>query len=138
MKNNKAPGISQVTIDSIKALPVQLLDKVYNFIVDFCNRKQDYEEWHQTMLKVLPKSGDLSSPNKWRGIAMTDVTAKLNACIINARLQQILEKNGMEEKSGSTKGRGCPDANFTVKKALHSRQMYGQPTWAAFVDLEKA
>ena len=69
---------------------------------------------------------------------MTDVIAKLNACIINARMQQILEKNGMEEQSGSTKGRGCPDANFTVKQALHTRQMYGQPTWAAFVDLEKA
>ena len=121
MKNNKAPVISQVTIDAINTLSVQLLNKVYNFIVDFWNGKQDYEEWHQTMLKVLPKSGDLSNPNKWRGITITDVITKLNACIINARLQQILEKNGIEEKLGSTKERGCPDANFTVKQALHTR-----------------
>ena len=97
------------------------VSKVYNFIVDFWNRKQDSEEWHQTMLKVLAKSGDLSNPNKWKDIAMTDVIAKLNACIINARLRQILEKNGMEGKSGSTKVRGCSDANFTVKQALHTR-----------------
>ena len=35
--------------------------------------------------------------------------------------EEILEKNGMEGKSGSTKVRGCSDANFTVKQALHTR-----------------
>ena len=66
---------------------------------------------------------------------MTDVLAKLNACIIDSRLQQIFENCGMEEQTGSTKGKWCPHANFTVKQALHTRRMYVQPAWAALVDL---
>lgn len=68
LKNDKSPGENGVPLNAFKCLDAQNRRKIYNFIVSFWEDEQDYEEWHIGLVKLLPKSGDLSNPNKWRGI----------------------------------------------------------------------
>jgi hypothetical protein len=44
------------------------------------------KEWQKLGFSILPKSGDLSNPNKWRGIALGDIAAKCVSSIIATRL----------------------------------------------------
>ena len=37
----------------------------------------DFEEWHEGQVVVVPKSGDLSYPNKWRGVNLMDIGSKI-------------------------------------------------------------
>jgi hypothetical protein len=58
--------------------------------------------------------------------------------IAATRLAIHLKGFGGEEQAGSTPGKGCADATFTLKKALQSLREHGQESWVIFVDLVKA
>ena len=58
------------------------------------------------VLKVLPKKGDLSDPNKWRGIALLDICSKIIGSIIANRLSDLFLKLGDESQCGSVKRKG--------------------------------
>jgi hypothetical protein len=38
--------------------------------------RPELEIWKHVVLTILPKSGDLSNPNKWRGIALLDICSR--------------------------------------------------------------
>ena len=48
-------------------------------------------------LHILPKLGDLSNPNKWRGIALGNIIAKLISYIIATRLTQHINTLGIDK-----------------------------------------
>jgi hypothetical protein len=51
----------------------------------------------------------------------------------------MLGKEGIETQLGSQPpGRGCRDALFILRSLLQVRQKHNLPSWALFVDLEKA
>ena len=100
--------------------------------------KVDFEEWHEGQVVPVPKSGDLFDPNKWRGVNLMDIGAKVFSSLICKRLFKIIKKNRVHHQFGSSPGVGCQDSTFTIKTILHTRHNYNLPSYAAFVDLEKA
>lgn len=106
--------------------------------MDFWDGGVAYEESRCGRLKLLPKKGDLSGPNNWRGIMLLVAPRKVVSSVISNRLQEFLKTEGMEEQCGSMPGRGCSDASFSLQMALSKRKEHGLPTWALFVDLVKA
>jgi hypothetical protein len=48
-----------------------------------------------------------------------------------------LQGFGVEEQAGSTPGKGCADATFTLKTALQTLHEHNQESWVLFVDLVK-
>ena len=97
-----------------------------------------FEEWRVGRLKLLPKKGDPSDPSNWRGIMLLDVSAKVVASIISARLERVLADEGVEYQNGFLRQRGCSDGIFSLKLALLKRKEHGLNTWALYVDLVKA
>ena len=108
------------------------------FIVDFWEGNADYWEWHAGLGVVVPQKGDLSDPNKWRGINRMDVCSKNISCIITERLYLLLDKHGIRTQFGATPNVGCQDGSFILKSLLHLRHQHNLPTFVAFVDLVKA
>ena len=52
-------------------------------------------EWTLSKVKLLPKSGDLSNPNNWRPISMTNVFSKLMEKIVHRQMLKYLLENRM-------------------------------------------
>jgi hypothetical protein len=77
MKTEKAPGKNGLPPEACKLLErldEEVLEKI---ITDFwTNPHFNPEIWQHVMLRILPKSGDLSNPNKWRGIALLGYAQK--------------------------------------------------------------
>ena len=71
-------------------------------------------------LCILPKTGNLSNQNRWRGIALSDVAAKVNASITTTRLTKHIATFGMDEQCGLLFGKGCADATFTLQLSLQT------------------
>ena len=50
-------------------------------ILDLFNKqwleKTEFDEWYEGQMVPVPKSGDLSDPNKWRGVTLMDIGAKI-------------------------------------------------------------
>jgi len=91
LKSGKSPGINGVPPDALKCLDGRNKRQVYQYIVDFWEGNADYWEWHTGLCVLVPKKGDLSDPNKWRGISFMDVCLKVFSSILNDRLFQLLD-----------------------------------------------
>jgi hypothetical protein len=72
-----------------------ILEKI---ITDFwTNPDFNPEIWKHVVLTILPKKGDLSNPNKWRGIALLDICSKAVSSIAATRLANHLKGFGAIE-----------------------------------------
>ena len=68
------------------------------------------KEWVDAVIVAIPKKGDLSVCDNWRGISLLDVIGKVFARILQQRLQTVAESELAESQCGFRKGRGCTDA----------------------------
>jgi len=138
LANNKAPGLNGLTIEAIKALDTPNRSVLFNIVDRFFEGEIDIAEWHWGNLRTLPKKGDLSNPNNWRGINLLDVTSKIVSKLVTRSLQTVLSDEGTPFQFGSTPGTGCPDAVFSLKTILQSRREVDLDSWVVFFDLVKA
>ena len=123
--------------EAFKAMDKQLRGIVFKF----CRRfwlGEDFKGWHMSRVISVPMVGDLSNPNKWRGVMLMDVCSKIFSSILNGRLFKIVEANGNRFQFGGTPKVGCADGLFTLKTLLNMRRNHNLSTHVAFVDLVKA
>ena len=96
-------------------------------------------EWKANYLVPLPKSGDVTKCDRWRGIILSSVVEKVFSRIINGRLQQYIEKEALspETQCGFRPGRGMLDMVFTLRMALEIARVKSHPLYIVFVDPAK-
>ena len=64
------------------------------------------QEWTDAVIVPIPKKGDLTKCDNWRGIALLDVVGKVVARILQERLQQVAKEELPESQCGFRRGRG--------------------------------
>ena len=138
LANDKSPGLNDVPPDAFKALSNQNLNILLNFFNAYWREEIDFSEWHEGQVVPVPKSGDLSDPNKWRGFKLMNMGSKIFSSILCTRLFTIIDKHGVKYQFGSTPGVGCQDGSFTIKTLLRLRHHHNLPTYVLFADLVKA
>ena len=96
------------------------------------------EEWRDAILISIPKKGDLSYCDTWRGISLLDTVGKLFAKVIQARLQSVVEDALTDSQCGFRSGRGCIDMVFCARKLMEKAREHRSDLFMLFVDLHKA
>ena len=134
----KAPGLNGIPPEAYKAMDANCRRKVFRHVQDFWEGKVDHESWHRSQCVPVPKQGDLSNPNKWRGVMLMDVCSKIFSIIMNERAFKILDKHGTKFQFGGTPKLGCRDGLFTIKTLLNMRKNHNLESYVGFVDLVKA
>jgi hypothetical protein len=107
LQNDKAPGMICIPPNAFKCLDGKHKQTVFQYINNFGDKKADYWEWHQGLEILLPKKGNLSDPNKWRGINLMDLCSKIFSCILNNHLYRLLQRHGTKTQFGATPKVGC-------------------------------
>ena len=138
LKNGKAAGLNGILSEAFKAMNGDVRQKVYQYICKFWSGEADYKGWHKCKCVPVPKKGDLSDPNKWRGVMLMDVCSKIFSSIMNERAFVLLDKYGTKFQFGGTQKVGCRDGLFTIKTLLNMQKKHNLASYVAFVDLVKA
>jgi len=138
LKNAKAPGLTGVPPEAFKAMSPVNLRHVYKHINDFFLGDADYDQWHRSQCIPVPKNGNLSDPNKWRGVMLMDVCSKIFSSVMNGRAFKLLNAHGTRFQFGGTPTLGCRDGLFVLKTLLTMRKNHNLSSFVAFVDLVKA
>ena len=97
MHNGKAAGLNGLPIEVYKVIWFSSEEgaKVLLEILSvFWESETVPVEWIKAKLCLLPKKGDLSDPNNWRGIMLLDCFAKWVGSILGNRLKAVFEKIG--------------------------------------------
>jgi hypothetical protein len=93
LKSAKAAGLTGVPPKAFKAMTACNLQHVYKHVNDFFLGTADYNQWHRSQCVSIPKSGNLSNPNKWREVMLMDVCSNIFSSIMNGRASKLLDKH---------------------------------------------
>jgi hypothetical protein len=77
LKRGKASGLNDIPPEALKAMDDMPLQTVHKHVSDFFDGKTNHEGWHKSQCVPVPKKGNLSDPNKWRGIMLMDMCSKV-------------------------------------------------------------
>jgi len=107
LKKGKAPGLNGIPPEALKAMDNVSQRTVHRHVCDFFEGRVDHEGWHQSQCIPVPKRGDLSDPNKWRGIMLMDMCSKVFSSVMTTRAFSLLDKHGTRFQFGGTPKIGC-------------------------------
>ena len=138
MKSGKAGGLDGITADMLKAEEVETPVILQSILENIWNDMVIPKEWTTGLIIKLPKKGDLSNCNNWRGITLLSLTSKIMSRIIHRRLSNALDETLRSEQAGFRKGRSCSDHIFTLRQILEQSHEFNSPVYANFVDFRKA
>ncbi|XP_065182367.1 uncharacterized protein LOC135813077 [Sycon ciliatum] len=138
LKNGKAGGMSQIVPELLKAGVPVLHPLLLDLLQSVWSEGYVPQDWRNAVLIPIPKKGDLSRCDNWRGIALLEVVGKLVARVVQNRLQVLAEDELPESQCGFRRNRGCADAIFSVRQLVEKSYEHRSKLFCVFVDLPKA
>ena len=139
-KPNKAVGIDNLPYEILKnpqsqTLLLEMFNKIFSHMII-------PSLWRKTIIKPIPKNSTIDPriPLQYRGIALLSTIYKLYSSILNNRIMTFCESQNLlhEEQNGFRRNRSCSDHVFVVNNVIRNRLNQNRPTFAAFLDAEKA
>ena len=96
--------------------------------------------WAVSAITPILKSGDTGVPSNYRGIAVGTVLSKLFAKLINSRLTNWAETNGMRAvgQAGFREDHRCSDHLLVLRTLIEQQREQNAPLYTCFVDFRKA
>ena len=138
IKSGKAPGADNIEPEILKANPELTADILHNLLEEIWEKEIIPEDWKKGLLIKLPKKGDLSLCNNWRGITLLSIPSKILTRIILNRIKDIVDNKLRKEQAGFRKERSCIDMINTLRIVVEQSTEYQTPLYLSFVDFEKA
>ena len=107
MRKGKAGGESGILLEMIKAAccEEEFLRKLLELMKDVWECGCAPSAWYDSILVPIPKKGDLSNCDNWRGISLLDVVGKVVAGILQERLQKLAEDDLPKSRCGFRAGK---------------------------------
>ena len=138
LKNGKAPGIDQVYPDLLKVEEHLTAAALTEILGNIWTSEETPPSWKTGLLVKIPKKGNLSDCNNWRGIMLLPVTSKIFSRIILDRISKEVDHLLRKEQAGFRKGRGCADHIFTLRQIMEQSNEWNSTIYANFIDFAKA
>lgn len=149
MKNGTAPGLDGIPPEFFKAVteaeadeqPESALGRVLLRVLNILYDKGVVPVLMELALLVsIPKKGDLSYMDNYRGISLICVLLKLVTRMWTQRVQGALEERGWfkQEQAGFRKGEECMCHVVALYELLRRRALANKRTYVTFVDFRKA
>ena len=76
------------------------------------------EDWKKSRIVKVPKKGDLSECDNYRGISLLSVPSKILCRVLTDRLKSGVDEMMRQEQAGFRSGRGTSDQIFALRNIL--------------------
>ena len=95
----------------LKASPAIALNQLLNICNQTLYQFKAPSDWRKALVVIIPKKGDPSICNNYRGISLLSVSYKVFCRILLIRMQERLQ----QEQPAYCKGRGSTEQIFTLE-----------------------
>ena len=138
MKSGKAPGRDSITTELLtvdKDLTAEQMEKLFKVIWE---EEVVPDDWKQGIIVKIPKKGDLTVCNNYRGITLLSVPSKVFTRTIINRLYDEVNKQLRQEQAGFRRERGTTEQIFILRNIIEQSIEWQSSLYVNFVDFEKA
>jgi len=138
LKNGKAAGVDNTQPELLK-----FADSVIPHLTRVCNMMWQHEatpvDWKNGIIIPLPKKGNLTDCNNWRGIALLSVPGKVFSRVLLNCMKSAVDQLLRQEQAGFSPGRSCMDQIFSLRQIIEKVTEEQKPIILVnFVDFRKS
>ena len=128
ISTNKASGGDGIPVELFQILK----DDALKVLCSICQQIWKTQDWKRSVFIPIPKKGNAKECSNYCTIALTSHASKVMLKILQARLQQYVDRELPDVKAGFRKGRGTKDQianiHWIIKKA---RELKKKKTFTA-------
>ena len=123
---NKASGSDGIPVELFQILKDDAVKVLHSVCQQICKTQQWPQDWKRSVFIPIPKKGNAKDCSNYRTIALISHTSKVMVKILQARLQQYMNRELWDIQSGLRKGRGTRDQiasiYWIIRKARASQK----------------
>ena len=138
MKNGKVAGPDGIPAEALKADVNTSVEMLYSLFEEIWEKEEIPAEWKEGYLIKIPKKGDLSRSDNYRGITLLSVPGKVLNRIILERMKGTVDQTLREQQAGFRQDRSCTDQIATLRIIVEQSIEWNSSLYINFVDYEKA
>jgi len=138
LKSNKVPGTDGIHLELMKYGGNKLLNRMYELVRQIWEEERIPEEWKETIIVPIHKSGDRDSCENYGGIALGNAAYKILLNITLGKIKPYVEKVTGEYQNGFRDGRSVIDSMFALKIINKKLWEYNQRVQYLLIDFQKA
>ena len=135
---NKAAGPDTIPPEALKADLETTAQILQGLFLKIWNEEEFPKEWREGHLVKLPKKGDLSNCNNYRGITLLSIPGKVFNRVLLERMKDAIDDHLREQQAGFRKGRSCTDQIATLRIIIEQSAEWNSSLFINFIDYEKA
>ena len=118
---NKASGSDRIPVELFQILKDDAMKVQHSICQQIWKTKQWPQDWKKSVFIPIPKKGNAKYCSNYHTIALTSNTSKVMLKILQARLQQYVNRELPDVQAGFQKDRGTrdqiADIHWIIKKA---------------------
>ena len=136
MPNGKASGLDDIPAEVWK------MGRFKNILLDICNgtllKGQKPQEWSMSGIVPIPKKGNLSSANNYRGISLTSIAAKIFNRLLLNRCRPHIEPLLRPNQNGFRVERSTTSHILALRRLIEGIKDKNLSCIITFIDFKKA
>ena len=135
MKRGKTPGLDGIPIEMWQ------LPKLRKYLLKFRNKiylGNRPPEWGISGIVPIPKKGDLTIPENYRGIRLTQTAAKVYNRLLLNRIRPELEKILCPNQNGFRPLRSSSSLILALRRIIEEMRNHQKEAAIIFIDFKKA
>ena len=138
MKKGKAAGIDSITIELLRAGGDIITEVLYELFTKIWDKEEIPEDWSKGLIVKLPKRGNLTDCDNWRGITLIPEIMKIFGSAIINRIRGGMDNKLRNEQEGYRQGRNTTEQIFVLRNIIEQVIEWNSNLYICFVEFEKA
>ncbi|XP_044573412.1 uncharacterized protein LOC123257656 [Drosophila ananassae] len=134
LKNNKAAGEDGLPAELLQVDSLLMAETLHPHFESIWENEQIPPSWKKGIIVKLPKKGDLSDCNNWRGITQLNTSYKVLATLLNERQLEKNEPTIRDEQGGFRPHRSCVDQANTLRAITEQAVEWRAPLYLLFIE----
>ena len=121
---NKASGGDRIPVELFQILKDDAVKVLHSICQQIWKTQQWPQDWERSVFIPIPKKGNAKECSNYRTIAFTSHTSKVKLKILQARLQQYMNRELADVQSGFRVGRGTRDQIANIHWIMEKARVF--------------
>ena len=135
---NEAIGGEGIPVELFQILKDGAVQVLHSKCQQIWKTQQWSQDWKKSVFIPIPKKGNAKECSNYRTIAFISQATKVMLKILQARLQQYVNRNIIDVQAGFRKGRGTRDQIANMRWIIKKAREFQKNIYFCFIDYAKA
>ena len=135
---NKASGGDGIPVELFQILKDDAVKVLHSVCQQIWKTQQWPQDWKRSVFITILKKGNAKECSNFCTIALISHTSKIMLKILQARLQQYMNRELPDVQGGFRKGRGTRDQTANIRWIIKEAREFQKNIYFCFIDYAKA